>query len=421
MAEKIKSVITCDLDGKIETFAEGSRALFGYEPDEVIGKERVSVFSPGRVVLGHVTKWLKEAREKGAWEGDTVFLHKNGKKIPCHIRITPTFKEGEQIGYCGVTTPLEDADVESVYPKISFSTKLFSWLVITRAPFLTATLVPVLLGGAVASLLGHPVDLGLLGLTFLAASLLHVGTNTANDYYDYKSGTDDATYDYIVPYTGGSRSIQMGLISPRGVLTVSLVSFALAGVTAIPLILEAGRPVVILGVVGALSGFFYTAPPLRLCARKGLGELLVGLNFGPLMVAGSTLVQTGTLEPVSLLAGIPVGLLTAAILWINEFPDLEGDRATGKNTLVVVMGRARARYGYVLLVGGAFTLIALMAVLGVLPLLSLIALPALYLAVKAVQTLFRHTNDRLLKPANAGTINVHLITGLLLCLGVWLG
>lgn len=135
MAKEIKSVITCDLDGKIETFGEGSQALFGYTPDEVIGKERVSVFSPGLVVLGHVTKWLKEAREKGAWEGDTVFLDKSGKKIPCQIRITPTFKEGKQVGYCGVTTRLEDVDVDSVYPKISFWTKLFSGFVITRAHF----------------------------------------------------------------------------------------------------------------------------------------------------------------------------------------------------------------------------------------------------------------------------------------------
>lgn len=421
MAKQIPSVITCDMDGKIETFGEGSEALFGYTPDEVIGKERVGIFSPGHVVLGHVVKWLKEASEKGEWEGNTVFLDKNGKKIPCHIRITPTFKMGEQIGYCGVTTPLEDVDVDEVYPKISFLTKVFSWMVITRAPFLTATIVPVLLGGAVASLLGHAVDPGLLGLTLLAASLLHVGTNTGNDYFDYKSGTDDATRDYIIPYSGGSRSIQMGLISPRGMLTVSLVSFALGAVVAIPLILKAGWPLVVVGVVGALSGFFYTAPPLRLCARKGLGELLVGLNFGPLMVAGSTLVQTGTLEPLAFLAGVPVGLLTTAILWINQFPDVEGDKATGKNNLVVVMGRARARYGYVVLVGGAFAFIAVMAILGALPLLSLIALPAMYLAVKAVQTMFRHTYDRLLKPANAGTINVHLITGLLLCLGVWLG
>ncbi|MEE9166644.1 MAG: 1,4-dihydroxy-2-naphthoate octaprenyltransferase [Candidatus Neomarinimicrobiota bacterium] len=421
MSEDVKSVITCDLDGKIETYSEGAETLFGYTPDEVIGKERVSLFSPGRVVLGHVTKWLKEAREKGAWDGDTVFIKKGGEKLAAHIRITPTYSEDKHVGYCGVTTPLEDADVKDVEPKISLVTKIFSWFVITRAPFLTATLVPVLLGGAVTSLLGYTVDPGLLGMTLLAAALLHVGTNTANDYFDYTSGTDDATFDYIVPFTGGSRSIQMGLISSKGMLTVSLVSFVLGGIVAIPLILKAGLGVLYLGIIGALSGLFYTAPPLRFCARKGLGELIVALNFGPLIVAGSTLVQTGRLEPVAFLAGIPVGLLTAAILWINEFPDLAGDKATGKKTLVVVLGKVRARYGYVLLVGGAFTLIGVMAFLGVLPLLSLIVLPALYLAVTATRTMFRHYDDRLLRPANAGTINLHLVTGVLLIVGVWLG
>jgi 1,4-dihydroxy-2-naphthoate octaprenyltransferase len=173
--------------------------------------------------------------------------------------------------------------------------------------------------------------------------------------------------------------------------------------------------------VGALSGFFYTAPPLRLCARKGLGELLVGLNFGPLMVAGSTLVQTGHIESVALLAGIPVGLLTAAILYINQFPDMEGDRATGKNHLIVVLGKARARYGYVFLVVGAFTLIVVMALMGVLPLLSLIALVGSYLGIRAIITIFQHYDDRLLRSANAGTINLHLITGLLLTIGIWIG
>lgn len=421
MSEVTKSVITCDLDGKLETFSEGAQELFGYTPEEVIGKERVSVFSPGQVVLGHVPRWLKEAREKGAWEGDTVFLKKGGEKVAAHIRITPTFEKGEHAGYCGVTTPLEDVDVHDVEPKISLMTKIFRWFVITRTPFLTATLVPVLLGGAVASLLGYTVDLGILGMTLLAAALVHIGTNTANDYFDYTSGTDNATFDYIVPFTGGSRSIQMGLISARGMLTVSLISFLVGGIVAIPLILRAGLPVLYLGIIGVLSGFFYTAPPIRLCARKGIGELVVALNFGPLIVAGSTLVQTGRLEPVAFLAGIPAGLLTAAILWINEFPDLEGDRATGKDNLVVVLGKARARYGYVLLVGGAFGVIVVMAILGVIPLLSLIALPALYLGYRAITTMFHHYDSRLLRPANAGTVNLHLVTGILLSIGIWLG
>ena len=422
MSDKIKSVITCDLDGKIETLSEGAQNVFGYTEDEMIGKGRVSDFSPGQIVLGHVVNWLNESVEKGVWEGDTVFLHKDGHEIPCHIKITPTKgKEGEHIGYCGVTTPLKDKTADDVRPEIKLMTKIFTWLVIMRLPFLTATFVPLLVGAAVANFLGYDVSWGWLGLTVLGGSLLHIGTNTANDYFDHTSGTDEANYNYMVPYSGGSRSIQMGLISAKGMLTVSLVAFLLSAVVGVPLIQKAGMDVLWLGLIGFVSGFFYTAPPFRFASRKGLGELLIGLNFGPLMVAGSALVQTGQILPEALLAGIPIGLLVAAIVYVNEFPDHDGDKATGKDTLIVVFGLEQARLGYVFLVVGAFVSIIVMALNGTLPMLSLIALPAAYLGIRAVQTLYKYYNDRLLLPANAGTINMHLLTGLLFCIGIWLG
>ena len=419
----MNSVITCDLDGKLETYNEGAEKLFGYTQEEIIGKGRVSDFSPGQVVLGHVVNWLDEAVKKGAWEGETIFLHKDGHEMPCHIKITPTKgKNGEHIGYCGVTTLLETKTPDQVRPKISLMTKIFTWLVIMRLPFLTATIVPILVGAAVANFMGYDVGWGWLGLTILGGSLLHIGTNTANDYFDHTSGTDEANYNYMVPFSGGSRSIQMGLISAKGMLTVSLVAFALSAVVGVPLIQKAGSMNVLwLGLIGFISGFFYTAPPFRFASRKGLGELLIGLNFGPLMVAGSALVQTGKILPEALLAGIPIGLLVAAIVYVNEFPDHDGDKATGKDTLIVVFGPEKARLGYVLLVAGAFTSIILMALNGTLPMLSLIALPAAYFGVKAIKTLYKYYNDRLLLPANAGTINMHLVTGLLFCIGIWLG
>ncbi len=419
----MNSVITCDLDGKLETYNEGAEKLFGYTQEEIIGKGRVSDFSPGQVVLGHVVNWLDEAVKKGAWEGETIFLHKDGHEMPCHIKITPTKgKNGEHIGYCGVTTLLETKTPDQVRPKISLMTKIFTWLVIMRLPFLTATIVPILVGAAVANFMGYDVGWGWLGLTILGGSLLHIGTNTANDYFDHTSGTDEANYNYMVPFSGGSRSIQMGLISAKGMLTVSLVAFALSAVVGVPLIQKAGSMNVLwLGLIGFISGFFYTAPPFRFASRKGLGELLIGLNFGPLMVAGSALVQTGKILPEALLAGIPIGLLVAAIVYVNEFPDHDGDKATGKDTLIVVFGLEQARLGYVFLVVGAFVSIIVMALNGTLPTLSLIALPAAYLGIRAVQTLYKYYNDRLLLPANAGTINMHLVTGLLFCIGIWLG
>jgi len=422
MSEQVKSIITCDLDGKVETFSDGAASLFGYTQEEVIGKMRVSDFSDGQVVLGHVVGWLAEAVKNGEWEGNSVFLHKDGSELPCRIKITPTKgKDGEHIGYCGVTTPLEDKTADQVRPKISLMTKIFTWLVIMRLPFLTATFVPIFVGAAVAKLAGFPVDWGLLGLTLLGGSLLHIGTNTANDYFDHTSGTDEANYNYMVPFSGGSRSIQMGLITAKGMLTVAIVSFALSAVVGIPLIQKAGMPVLWLGLIGFLSGLFYTAPPFRIASRKGLGELLIGLNFGPLMVAGSTLVQTGQLLPKAFLAGIPIGFLVAAIVYVNEFPDHDGDKATGKDTLIVVFGPEKARIGYVLLVAGAFISIVVMALNGTFPMLTLIALVASYFGVRAIQILYKYYDDRLLQPANAGTINMHFVTGVLFCIGIWLG
>ena len=424
MSKEIKSVITCDLDGKIETFSKGAQKLFGYSADEIIGKARVSDFSAGEIVLGHVVNWLAESVEKGKWEGDSVFLHKDGHEMPCKIKITPTKdKNGNHIGYCGITTPLNNKTAASVRPNISFATKIFCWMVIMRLPFLSATIVPILLGATVASRYVS-VDWFYFALTMLGGSLLHIGTNTSNDYFDHTSGTDEANYNYMVPFSGGSRSIQMGLISAKGMLYLSIITFALSGLIGIPLIIKAGINILYLGFIGFLSGFFYTAPPFRFASRKGIGELLIGLNFGPLMVVGSFLVQTsGDLTHVfeAALAGIPIGLLVAAIVYVNQFPDHDGDKATGKNNLVVVFGPEKARIGYVLLVVGAFVSIIVMALSGTFPMLSLMTLVTSIISVYTTKTLYKYYNNRLLQPANAGTIGLHFITGVFFCVGIWLG
>ena len=423
MSEKLKSIITCDLDGKIETLSQGAVKLFGYSEDEMIGKGRVSDFSDGQIVLGHVVNWLNEAVKKGVWEGNTVFLHKNGLEIPCHIKITPTKgKDGGHIGYCGITTPLKNKTPDEVRPKISLMTKMFKWMVIMRLPFLSATFVPIFAGAAVASMLGYEVSWGWLGLTLLGGSLLHIGTNTSNDYFDHISGTDARNYNYSNKgLNGGSRSIQMGLISPKGIITVSIVTFTLSALVGIPLIVKSGLSILWLGLIGVFSGLFYTAPPFKFSSRKGIGELLIGMNFGPLMVAGSALVQTGQLLPEAFLAGIPIGFLIAAVVYMNEFPDYDSDKATGKNTLIVVFGQEKARAGYVALVTSAFVSIVILAFNGTVPKLSLIALFAAYFGFTATQTLYKYYNDRLLQPANWGTIIMHSVAGFLFCIGIWNG
>lgn len=416
-ATSVKSTITCDMEGRLETFNAGAEEIFGYKASEVIGKARVSLFSPGLTVLQNVPTWLNVARTKGKFEGESVFIRKDGSRFPAKIRITPTKKDGLQIGYCGVTTPLPQSELARVEPKISLFTKVFSALVVTRAPFLSASIFPVLIAGAYAAQSGE-LSWPAFILALVGAASVHIAANTWNDMYDWKSGADKINHDYFLPYSGGSRAIELGLITERGLMKIAIgaVVVALAcglGIAAL------GSPVVLpLGLLGVLAAWTYTAPPLRLIARRGLGELLIGVAFGPLLSVGAVAAVTGSIDPVAALLGIPVGLLTTAILWINEFPDAPSDALAGKTHLVVTMGTSAARWGYVALIAVAFgTLVALVAV-GALAPTALLALLTLPLAVRSTIILFREYRSRALVRANVGTIILQGAFGFTLACGI---
>jgi 1,4-dihydroxy-2-naphthoate octaprenyltransferase len=420
-----RSVITCDLEGRIETFDEGAERLFGYARGEVVGKKRVSLFSPGLVVLGHVERWLEEARRVGRFSTETVFVRKDGSTFPARIQITPTFRRQDghrvQVGYCGMTEPLDGA--AAVAPPASLATRIFAWLVVTRAPFLTATLAPVLIGAALVASdpVAGPFPWLLFACALLGASALHVSANTFNDYFDWTSGTDQLNNDYFTPFSGGSRSIELGLVSERGLLRLAVAALIASAVLAAPVLAAHGAPVLAFGLAGAFLAYFYTAPPLRLSARRGLGELSVGLAFGPLLVAGTVAGLTGEVRAAHFLAGVPIGLLTAAILWINEFPDAPADALAGKRHLVVVLGCRAARWGYLALVLGAYAVIAVLVLAGVLGAGALAALVALPLAWRAWRVVLVHYDDRELVAANSATIALHACAGLAMAAGLlWL-
>jgi 1,4-dihydroxy-2-naphthoate polyprenyltransferase len=418
--KKLKSVITTDLEGRIETFNQGAEELFGYQASEVIGKKRVSLFSPGLTVLEHVPNWLKIARETGEYQSKTVFQRKDGVPFAAQIRITPTFRNGQQIGYCGVTERLDHVDPAEAAPHISFLTRVFAWLVITRAPFLSAIIVPILIGASwvVAQGVVTPFPWSIFLLTLLAGIMLHVAANTFNDYFDWKSGADKKNNEYFLPYSGGSRSIELGLIDEKKLFRVAAGSLIVSAALGLLITWLSGPGILVFGLIGAFSAFFYTAPPLRLVARRGLGELLIGLNFGPLAVAGTVYALTGQVSWMDFLVGLPIGLLTAAILWINEFPDAVSDKAAGKNTLVVALGIEHARWGYITLILAAFGLVFLGIFRNILPPGALLFLGGLPLAVYAMRIIWREYASRSLVRANAATIQLHLLAGLLLAAGL---
>ncbi len=285
-----------------------------------------------------------------------------------------------------------------------------------RAPFLTASITPVVLGTCIAWASTGVFIPEVFILTLLAGIFIHVGSNVANDYYDHKSGTDDINVDFVRPFTGGSRMIQRGWMSPREVFVEAIVFFVLGGGIGFYLAYTRGWAILILGIIGVGSGFFYTAPPFRFVSR-GFGEVFIGLNFGVLMTLGAYFAQTQVLAWEGVIASIPVAILITAVLYINEFPDFEADKAVGKLTIVVRLGRRRAAKGYAILMIAVYLSIILPIVLNLTnwyTILGMATIPAAALGMK--HALAYHDHSLKLIPAYAATVVNHLLTGLFLSL-----
>lgn len=292
--------------------------------------------------------------------------------------------------------------------------KLRIWFAEMRAPFLTAAIVPVILGTCVAWASSGIFLIDVFLLTLIAGISIHIGSNIANDYYDHKSGTDDINVDFVRPFTGGSRMIQRGWMSSREVFIEAMVFFVLGGGIGLYLAYTRGIEVLILGVIGVGSGFFYTAPPFRFVSR-GYGEVFIGLNFGVLMTLGAYFVQTQVLAWEAIYPSIPVAILITAVLYINEFPDHDADRDAGKRTIVVRLGRQRAAKGYaVLMVALYFSILVplLLSFVNWYTILGAATLPIAFLSTRYALVHYDHPLP--LTPAYAGTVANHLFTGLFL-------
>lgn len=291
------------------------------------------------------------------------------------------------------------------------------WLTELRAPFLTGTIIPIVLGTVIALTRNSVFNTLYFVIALLGGIFVHLGANVVNDYFDFKSGTDRLNKEFVRPFTGGSRAIPCGLLTPREVFSGAVLLFTLAGLVGLYFTLVVGPLILVLGVVGLFSAFFYTGYPFNL-ARKGIGEFAVGLNFGLLMTLGAFYVQTGNFAVEPLVAAIPVALLITAILYINAFQDFNADKAAGKNTWVVRLGRQKASVVYAFLMFGSYVAVLLGVLLSIIPTFTLFAWVTLPLAFKSVQHAKKfHSSPFQLVPSNALTIIIHLFTGIMLVLG----
>ncbi len=293
------------------------------------------------------------------------------------------------------------------------------WLVLrtTRLPFLTATIVPVLLGIAIAARQGSFDPLTAI-LTVIGAACVQLGLNVANDVFDSVQGADDAN---VTPtqFSGGSRVIQYGLVSLRRMAGLSLSFYLAAAVIGLILLGLRGSPaLLVIGVVGFIVSVGYTAPPLKLVYR-GLGEVAVAAGFGPLMLLGAFVVQTrGALSWEPVIASLPIALLVALILYVNEIPDRRGDARAGKRTLPVRLSPSTVVTGYRVAAAGAYVILVVGVALGVLPIPALLALLSIPLALQVSRGLEpNYDNPYGLMAVMGVNVKLHLYAGLLLLAG----
>ncbi|MFX1368565.1 MAG: 1,4-dihydroxy-2-naphthoate octaprenyltransferase [Promethearchaeota archaeon] len=299
-------------------------------------------------------------------------------------------------------------------------TKRQAFIAELRVPFLTASIIPVLLGASIAWGRYQIFAWDLFVWTLIAGVCVHLGANISNDYFDHTyeaTGTDDINVEYIRPFSGGSRMIQLGYLTAKEVLAEAMFFFAVAVAIGLYLAWVRGIVILVIGLIGVGSAFFYTAPPFHF-VKRGIGEIFIGLNFGVLMVFGAFYVQAPNIELEPIVASLPVALLITAVLYINQFPDYKADRDSGKRTLVVRLGRAAAAKGYVVLMASVFSIIGGSVVLNLIAWEAIIGLAVLPIAVVGAFFALKHYDEPLkMIPANAATIQSHMLTGIFMTVG----
>ena len=303
---------------------------------------------------------------------------------------------------------------EPIRPRVSTAMLLIR---ATRAPFLSATFAPVLLGLAVAARTGIFDPLTAV-ITLVAASVVHLGLNVANDVFDTLQGADDANTT-PTKFNGGSRVLQNALVSMREMSMLAAGCYGVAiALGLILLVLRFSPELVAIAALGLFISVAYTMPPLKLVYR-GLGEISTAIGFGPVMLLGTYVVQSrGVISAEAALLSVPIGLFVAMILYVNEIPDRAGDSKAGKRTLPVRWSKAAVIRGFDWSVIGAFVAVGAGVAVGILPAWTSLMLVAIPLARRVHAGLeVAYDNPYELTDAMAANIRLHMVAGLLLLAG----
>jgi len=283
------------------------------------------------------------------------------------------------------------------------------WLMAARPKTLPAAAAPVVIGTAAAIGAGTfqfaPALAALMG-----ALLIQIGTNFANDVFDYQKGADTAER------LGPLRVTQAGLLTPRQVMLGMVAAFALAATVGLYLVMIGGWPIVAIGLLSILCGIAYTGGPFPL-GYNGLGDIFVFIFFGPVAVCGTYYVQAGMVSPTVMAASVAIGLLATNILVVNNLRDIDTDRKAGKRTLAVRFGERGAQAEYLLLLSLAYLIPILMIITGLVSWWVVLTWLSMPIAVPQIRRILTE-KGRPLNQALAGSAQLELVYSVLFAIGL---
>ncbi len=288
---------------------------------------------------------------------------------------------------------------------------LKAWLMLPRLHFIPLTIILVSLGAAIAAHEGF-FRWDYFILAMIGSILVHFTVNVANDYYDYVDGIDLNTPR--TPFSGGSGVLPSHLLKPRQAFWFATICLFLAMVIGFYFVMVRGWLLFPLLLVAGFSAYFYNV----YLARWLVGELFAGLNFGPVLVLGSYYVQTGRYSWETLFASLAPGILTANLLFLNEFPDQEADQKGGRRHLVITMGKKSASMLFVAMLIASYLCIIIGVLTKIMPPVTLIGLMTLSFGWKTARGALKYYNDtRQLIPVLGSNVITILGTQALITIG----
>ncbi len=285
------------------------------------------------------------------------------------------------------------------------------WISAARPKTLWAAVAPVLIGTAMAIETGGAHALSAVAAAF-GAVMIQIGTNLANDYFDFKKGADSGNR------LGPTRATQAGLVSPSAMKNATAIAFTLAFLAGTYLVFRGGWPIVTIGLLSILFGVLYTAGPFPL-AYTGLADPFVLLFFGPVAVGGTYYVQTLSINSTVIIAGLAPGLFSMAILTVNNLRDVSSDRINSKKTLAVRLGPTFSRFEYLLCIILSVSIPMALFVSGTDKPYSLAASLVLFVAIPAIRKTFRLSDSSEFNDVLASTGKLLMLYSVLFSIG-WL-